>query len=380
MTVFRRLLVNTLVTGVTSSFLWFALTFWVYLETRSVVATGVIGGAFSHLLRASSAPSSAPSSTATASTRRWCWPTTISAACFALATVVFVAVDADDLLRLRSPWFWLLVGAHAARLGRRPDARHRPVDLRDAARARGPAGPGQRHGRHGHRRLVRHHLGVQRPRHRPARHGLGLLRSLSRSPSARSSTCGRSTSTSPSPSPTGRATPTGHVDVRGALEAIRAVPGLMMLILLAAFNNLLGGVFMALMDAYGLSLVSVETWGLLWGFISLAFIAGGLFVARRGLGPQPAAGRARRQPRQLDWCARCSPLRSSIVHADHRHGRLAGADPGHRGRRADRAAAVDPLRAPGPGVRLRPARRERGRRRSPRSSSPRSPRRCSCRS
>ena len=46
MTVFRRLLVNTLVTGVTSTFLWFALTFWVYLETRSVVATGVIGGAF----------------------------------------------------------------------------------------------------------------------------------------------------------------------------------------------------------------------------------------------------------------------------------------------------------------------------------------------
>lgn len=49
MTVFRRLLLNTLVSGVTSSFLWFALTFWVYLETRSVVATGVIGGAFSIL-------------------------------------------------------------------------------------------------------------------------------------------------------------------------------------------------------------------------------------------------------------------------------------------------------------------------------------------
>jgi len=44
--VFRRLLLNTLASGVTSSFLWFALTFWVYLETRSVVATGVIGGAF----------------------------------------------------------------------------------------------------------------------------------------------------------------------------------------------------------------------------------------------------------------------------------------------------------------------------------------------
>src|ERR671912_799548 len=43
---FRRLLLNTLVSGVTSTFLWFALTFWVYLETRSVVATGVIGGAY----------------------------------------------------------------------------------------------------------------------------------------------------------------------------------------------------------------------------------------------------------------------------------------------------------------------------------------------
>ncbi len=44
--VFRRLVLNTLVSGVTSSFLWFAVTFWVYLETRSVVATGVIGAAY----------------------------------------------------------------------------------------------------------------------------------------------------------------------------------------------------------------------------------------------------------------------------------------------------------------------------------------------
>ncbi|MEO5841678.1 MAG: hypothetical protein ABIQ73_06610 [Acidimicrobiales bacterium] len=61
----------------------------------------------------------------------------------------------------------------------------------------------------------------------------------------------------------------------------------MALILFAAFNNLLGGVFMALMDAYGLSLVSVETWGLLLGVLSFGFIVGGLIVARRGLGPNP---------------------------------------------------------------------------------------------
>src|SRR5688572_12188719 len=46
MSTFRRLLWNALVSGVMSSFLWFALTFWVYLETRSVLTTSVIGGAF----------------------------------------------------------------------------------------------------------------------------------------------------------------------------------------------------------------------------------------------------------------------------------------------------------------------------------------------
>jgi DHA3 family multidrug efflux protein-like MFS transporter len=77
------------------------------------------------------------------------------------------------------------------------------------------------------------------------------------------------------------------VDVRAAVESIRAVPGLALIIGLAAFNNLLSGVFMALMDPYGLELVSVETWGFLWGIISMAFIVGGLVVAKRGLGPKP---------------------------------------------------------------------------------------------
>jgi DHA3 family multidrug efflux protein-like MFS transporter len=90
------------------------------------------------------------------------------------------------------------------------------------------------------------------------------------------------------PAPTGPEDGSGSkVDLRGAIDAVRGVPGLTMLILLAAFNNLLGGVFMALMDAYGLSLVSVETWGLLWGVISMAFIAGGLIVAKVGLGSAP---------------------------------------------------------------------------------------------
>ncbi len=46
MRTFLNVLVNTLVANVTTSYLWFALTFWVYLETRSVLATGIVGGAY----------------------------------------------------------------------------------------------------------------------------------------------------------------------------------------------------------------------------------------------------------------------------------------------------------------------------------------------
>lgn len=79
----------------------------------------------------------------------------------------------------------------------------------------------------------------------------------------------------------------GKIDIRGTLAAIAKIPGLFALILFTMFNNFLGGVFMALMDAYGLSLVSVQTWGLLWGFLSTAFIIGGLVIAKWGLGKNP---------------------------------------------------------------------------------------------
>src|SRR6476661_843677 len=46
MRAFRAVLANTLVANVTASYLWFALTFWAYLETRSVMATAIIGGGF----------------------------------------------------------------------------------------------------------------------------------------------------------------------------------------------------------------------------------------------------------------------------------------------------------------------------------------------
>lgn len=78
-----------------------------------------------------------------------------------------------------------------------------------------------------------------------------------------------------------------RMDLRGTIRIIGSVPGLFALIFFAAFNNFLGGVFMALMDAYGLSLMDVRAWGLLWAFVSCAFILSGIVIARTGLGPSP---------------------------------------------------------------------------------------------
>ncbi len=309
MATFRQLLLNTLVSGVTSTFLWFALTFWVYLETRSVVATGVIGGAYG-IASAAIGPAFGTYVDHHRKHQAMVLATSLSALCFGLAAIVFTLVDTDDLLRLDAPWFWILV---AATLAGSVAGMMRsiamstcvtllvPADRRD--RANGMVGTvtgisfavtsvfsG----------LVIGNFGM----------GWALYGSV-----ALTVACLLHLQTihieEPEPERiAGESVP--KVDIRGALDAIHAVPGLAMLIALAAFNNLLSGVFMALMDAYGLELVSVETWGFLWGFISLAIILGGVIVARRGLGPRPL--RLIILANLVNWTV-CSTfaLRSSVV-------------------------------------------------------------------
>ena len=280
---FRRLLANTLVTGVTSSFVWFALTFWVFLETRSVVVTGVIGGAFG-ISGALLGPAFGTYVDHHRKHTAMAAATTVSAASFTVATAVFVAIDAESLLQLTNPWFWLLAmatlfGSVAGTL--RGVALSTcvtllvPAERRD--RANGMVGTvnglafaitsvfsG----------LVIGYLGM----------GWALYGTLALTVASLVHLQGIHI---PEPEPDPRSPSSSSVDVKGAIEAIGSVPGMGLLIFLAAFNNLLGGVFLALIDPYGLSLVSVQTWGFLWGFISLAMIGGGLVVAKFGLGPAP---------------------------------------------------------------------------------------------
>jgi DHA3 family multidrug efflux protein-like MFS transporter len=77
------------------------------------------------------------------------------------------------------------------------------------------------------------------------------------------------------------------IDLRGSIAAIRSAPGLFALIIFSTFNNLIGGVYMALMDPYGLELFPVELWGVVLGVTATGFIVGGLLVAKFGLGSNP---------------------------------------------------------------------------------------------
>lgn len=77
------------------------------------------------------------------------------------------------------------------------------------------------------------------------------------------------------------------IDIKGTLKIMSQIPGLFALILYSTFNNLLSGVYLALLDPYGIELTSVRDWGILWGFLSTGFIFGGLFIAKYGLGKNP---------------------------------------------------------------------------------------------
>jgi DHA3 family multidrug efflux protein-like MFS transporter len=76
---FPHLLVNTLRVSVINFTVWFAVTFWVFLETKSVLATGMVAGIF--LRRRPSAGSGSAASSITTAKKtimqayrwpRWC--------------------------------------------------------------------------------------------------------------------------------------------------------------------------------------------------------------------------------------------------------------------------------------------------------------------
>ena len=283
MRTFHLLVANTLSANVINNFLWFALTFWIYLETRSVVATAIIGGGYM-LLAAASAMAFGTFVDRHLRATSMLLSSLVSLTAFGAAAALFLVAPPEAVRDLGSPAFWgltvlVLAGAIAGNL--RSVALSTtvtllvPEDRRDKANGL----VGTANGLAFAITSVFSGLAVGFV-------GMGGSLAIAFVLTALV-TLHLRTIRIPEDAPTPAEGSPRLIDVSGALRAVRAVSGLLALLLFSMFNNFLGGVFMALMDPYGLTLMSVEAWGALIAFTSLGFIVGGLIVTRRGLGSNP---------------------------------------------------------------------------------------------
>lgn len=280
---FYRLLVNTLIANVTTSFLWFAVTFWVYLETENVMATAILGGSFmlmmaltgvffgtlvdrykkKHVMQVASA---------------------ITTVAYGLAGVIFLLVSKQELLTIGGPWFWLftiviLVGCIVENIRNIALSTCVTIMVPEKQRAKANGLVGMVQGLAFMVTSIFSGLAIGYV-------GMGwtlliaVILTLFALVDLMFVTINEDHIVHDPAL-------TSAVDFKGAWRAIRAVPGLFSLILFATFNNLVGGVFMALLDPYGLSLMSVQVWGLVFAISSVGFMIGGGIVAKKGLGARP---------------------------------------------------------------------------------------------
>lgn len=280
---FLAVLINTAAANVTTSFLWFALTFWVYLETRSVLATGLVGGAYM-LLLAVFAMVFGSLVDRHRKHRVMVFSGVITLTAFLLAGALWLAFPEAALLDLGKPWFWLFSGiilAGSVVENMRNIALSTTVTLlvpiERHANANGLVGTVQ-----GLAFVVTSvfsglSVGLL---------GMGWTLAIALVCTALA-LLHLLTIRIPEDRPAAADEPGPMVDLRGAVRAVRSAPGLFALIIFSTFNNLIGGVYMALMDPYGLELFDVQIWGIVLGVTATGFIIGGGLVAKFGLGKNP---------------------------------------------------------------------------------------------
>ncbi|AWO02233.1 MFS transporter [Chitinophaga alhagiae] len=284
MRAFYFVLVNSLVASVTNTFVWFAITFWVYLQTKSVLATSFMAGIYIGTVALSGFMLGS-----VVDRYRKKKAMMISSICslvlYSLAGLVYVLSPAEEFTHAGSPVLWMFIvftlfGALAGNIRNIALPTMVTILLPEPERDKANGLIGSANGT---AFLVASILSGM------AVGFLGMYWTLAASVGLTLLTIGHlwALAIPEEDIVHTEESGSGKVDVKGTIKAIRLIPGLFALIFFNTFNNFLGGVFMALMDAYGLSLVSVQVWGILWGVLSLGFIVGGLVVARKGLGKHP---------------------------------------------------------------------------------------------
>lgn len=294
MKTFHVTLVNSMVAFITNNFVWFAVTFWVFLETKSVIVTSVMAGVFTLTIALSgfflgSLVDRYPKK------RVMMISSLFSLVAYAIASFIFAMTPTEEFKDASSVPLWIfivlaLVGAIIGNL--RGIALSTLVTILVAEEERdkanglvGTANGVAFLGASIFSGLAVGYLGMFWVLAIAVVMSILVIVHLM-------------TLTIPDLQKKIRHSHDGQpehehdhdhqgVDIRGTIRSIRLVPGLFGLIFFHTFNNFLGGIFMSLMDAYGLLLVSVQVWGILWGILSLGFIVGGMVVAKKGLGRNP---------------------------------------------------------------------------------------------
>ena len=281
---FLHVLINIAVANTSTFFLWSALSFWLYLETHSVLILSILSGTFMTLVTLSGMFFG----TIVDKHRKKeviAVSSIVALIFLLLAGSVFLFFDRKEIADISSSAFWIfslsiLLSALVSNL--RSIALSTTVSIlvpkEDYARANGMVGMVQGVGMIANTvfsGLVIGRLGLEWAMYITIiLSGLALLHLLF----------------VPIPEDHLHHDPevlNKQVDFKGAIKAIRSVPGLMALIFFTTFNNFIGGVIMVLLDPYGLEMFSVEMWGIVLGITGTGFIFGGMAITKKGLGKQP---------------------------------------------------------------------------------------------
>ena len=281
---FLQILVNIAIANTSTFFLWSALSFWLYLQTHSVLILSILSGTYMMLVTLSGmffgtiVDKHRKKQVMTVSS-------VVSCLFLLLAASTFLFFDTREISNLSSPAFWIfslsiLLAALASNL--RSIALSTTVSIlvpkENYANANGMIGMMQGFGMIANTvfsGLVIGQLGIEWAMYITlALSGLSLVHlsfvpipesHLHHDPEVRNK----------------------QIDFRGAIRSIHAVPGLMPLIFFTTFNNFIGGIVMVLLDPYGLELFSVEAWGIILGITGTGFIFGGMAISQKGLGKKP---------------------------------------------------------------------------------------------
>ncbi len=281
---FIKVLANTALANITANFLWWALTFWIYLETKSVLATAIVGGLYMLLIAVLGVPFGLIVDRMKKK-RVMQISATITAVTYGLAAVMCLLLPEDALSNLGGVWFWLfagviLIGGVVEQLRNIALSTVVTLMVEPDKRANANGMVGTVHGITFMLTSVFSGLAI----------GFIGMKGATFVAFGLSVLCLVHLATVAIPEE-------GVEHVEGTVPevpsfksvwpAVVAVSGLIALILFTTFNNLIGGVFMALMDPYGLELFDVKAWGIVLAFTSSGFILGGAIVAKWGLGKNP---------------------------------------------------------------------------------------------